>query len=87
MDCSVSGPPPSVIDVDRVRSKLESVKARKAAASDSLGATTGEQQPANQQQAARARKTLDKRLASSGGRLQVFPNRGVVTALQPALHC
>jgi hypothetical protein len=75
VDCSVSGPPPSVIDVERVRSKLESVKARRAAAAPSPHANAGEQQPTNQQQAARARAALGKRLASSGGRLQVPPAR------------
>lgn len=66
-----------MIDVERVRSKLEDVKARKAAASQPAGASTSGQQPANQQQAARARAALDKRLASSGGRLQV-PQAGLV---------
>lgn len=83
--CSVSGPPPSVIDVERVRSKLEGVKARKAAAAASVGDSTSEQQRANQQQAAGARAALDKRLASSGGRLQVLPCRGHVVALHSRL--
>lgn len=73
--CRASGPPPSVIDVERVRSKLEEVKARKAAAAAG-GSGTGGQQPVNQQAAAAARAALGQRLASSGGRLKVVDFMG-----------
>lgn len=67
----VSGPPPSVIDVEQVRSKLEDVKARKAAAAaGNPSHGDASQQPVNQKQAAAARAALDRRLAASGGRLQ-----------------